>query len=129
MVRCYFVGDRITGFGEQRVNALYPAPAGGGPAPDPGTRLYYPLTRSDFQRLKRAAETEWLPALLTRVRLSVDALPVIWDADFLYGAKDGRGEDGYVLCEINVSAVFPFPDEALVPLVHAVRERLDRCKG
>jgi len=41
------------------------------------------------------------------------SLPVIWDADFLYGPKSESGEDTYVLCEINVSAVFPFPDEAV----------------
>ena len=36
------------------------------------------------------------------------SLPVIWDADFLYGPKIESGVDSYVLCEINVSAVFPF---------------------
>jgi len=32
-------------------------------------------------------------------------LPIIWDADFLYGPKTPSGDDSYVLCEINVSAV------------------------
>ena len=35
-------------------------------------------------------------------------MPVIWDADFLYGPKDEAGQDRFVLCEINVSAVWPF---------------------
>jgi hypothetical protein len=46
MVRCYLVRDRVEGFGEQLINALYPA-ATGEPAPEPGPRLYYPPTRPD----------------------------------------------------------------------------------
>jgi hypothetical protein len=40
MVRCYLVRDRVAGFGEQLVNALYPADPGGSPsdAPQPGPR-------------------------------------------------------------------------------------------
>lgn len=44
--------------------------------------------------------------------LDRDALPVIWDADFLYGPQTAGGEDTYVLCEVNVSAVWPFPPMA-----------------
>ena len=46
--------------------------------------------------------------------LGIDAasLPIIWDADFLYGPRTASGEDTYVLCEINVSAVAPYPDTA-----------------
>ena len=49
--------------------------------------------------------------------LNIDTgpLPVLWDANFLYGPKDASGEDTYVLCEINASSVAPFPDEALEP--------------
>jgi hypothetical protein len=38
MIRCYLVGDRVAGFGEQLVNALYPAAPGADPgtAPTPG---------------------------------------------------------------------------------------------
>ena len=32
------------------------------------------------------------------------SLPIIWDADFLYGPRTASGEDTYVLCEINVSS-------------------------
>jgi hypothetical protein len=43
-------------------------------------------------------------------------LPILWDADFLLGPKAATGEDTYVLCEINVSSVAPFP-ESTVPLM------------
>jgi hypothetical protein len=39
-------------------------------------------------------------------------LPILWDCDFLLGPKQDSGEDSYVLCEINVSSVAPFPDSA-----------------
>jgi hypothetical protein len=51
-------------------------------------------------------------------------LPVIWDAEFMYGPKDPAGADTYVLCEINVSSVYPFPDEALAPLAAATLAHL-----
>ena len=126
MVRCYFVRDRIAGFGEQLVNALYPYPAGASreSAPQPEQRLYYPPTREDFQSLKHKAEEEWVPEMLRVLDLDADDLPVLWDADLLYGPKNEAGEDTYVLCEINVSAVSPFPDEALDPLATEVARRL-----
>jgi hypothetical protein len=47
-------------------------------------------------------------------RLGIDAasLPIIWDADFLYGPHTPSGQDTYILCEINVSSVFAIPDQA-----------------
>jgi hypothetical protein len=37
---------------------------------------------------------------------------MIWDADFMLGTPGADGTDSYVLGEINVSSVFPIPDEA-----------------
>jgi hypothetical protein len=127
MVRCYLVGDRVAGFGEQLVNALYPTPPGADPhtAPEPGPRLYFPPTRTDFQPLRENLEKDWLPELRQLIDLDPARLPVIWDADFLYGPKDSQGADTYVLCEINVSSVFPFPDDALAPLAAATLARLE----
>jgi len=45
--------------------------------------------------------------------INTASLPIIWDADFLLGAKDRTGKDTYVLCEINVSSVAPFPESAV----------------
>lgn len=125
MVRCYLVGHRVAGFGEQLVNMLYPAAPGAPPseAPQPGPRLYYPPTRSDFQALKDKLEREWLGQLCELLELEQSHLPVLWDADFLYGPKDAAGRDTYVLCEINVSSVYPFPDSALEPLALETRTR------
>ena len=131
MVRCYLVQDRVEGFGEQLINALFPAPPGApaNEAPQPGPRLYYPPTRPDFQRLKNMLESEWVPELCRTLAIDRADLPLIWDADFLYGPKTASGDDTYVLCEINVSAVLPFPDSALAPLADAVVARLSRTVG
>jgi hypothetical protein len=126
MIRCYLVRDRVAGFGEQLINALYPAAPGAAAhtAPEPGPRLYYPPTRADFQRLKDMLERQWLDELCSAVEIDRRDLPLLWDADFLYGTKDANGADTYVLCEINVSSVYPFPADALVPLAMATRARL-----
>jgi hypothetical protein len=128
MVRCYLVGDQVAGFGEQLVNALYPAAPGISPkdAPQPGPRHYFPPTRPDFQSLRNKLEGEWLDKLCRLIALERSDLPVLWDADFLYGPTDADGRDTFVLCEINVSSVYPFPDSALVPLA---AETLARVRG
>ena len=51
--------------------------------------------------------------------LDRESLPVIWDADFLYGPKTPDGDDTYVLCEVNVSAVWPFPPMAAPTVAEA----------
>jgi len=131
MIRCYLVCDRVEGFGFQQINALHPAPDGAPPeeAPQPGPRHYFPPARPDFQPLRRRLEEEWLPRLLERVEMDRTELPVIWDADFLFGPKDADGADTWVLSEINVSSVYPFPDEALAPLAREMRARLEGKKS
>lgn len=130
MVRCYLVRDRVEGFGEQLVNALYPAEPGAAAnsAPQPGPRLYYPPTRADFQRLKDKLEREWLEQLCSIVGIEKARLPILWDADFLYGEKNADGADTYILCEINVSSVYPFPDDALGPLAAATLAQIERLR-
>ncbi len=124
MIRCYLVGDRVAGFGHQYVTALLPPPEGTRQVPAPPPRLYHGPTRPEFQELKRRLESGWVSEMVATLGLSRDQLPALWDADFLLGPKDSRGEDTYVLCEINISSVYPFPDEALDPLAEHVARRL-----
>jgi len=56
--------------------------------------------------------------------ISSESLPIIWDADFLYGPRTATGEDTYVLCEINVSSVFAIPEQAPVAIARLVAARL-----
>lgn len=119
MIRAYMAADRVAGFGHHLVRALAPADVGPG-----GPRLYSGPDDPRFQRLRRLMEDEWTPGLLAALSLTADDLPVIWDADFLLGAPDDEGRDTYVLCEINVSSVFPIPAEAPAALAQALCARL-----
>jgi hypothetical protein len=130
MIRCYLVQGTVAGFGLQAINALYPAPPGAPPdaAPPPTPRLYHPPTLPAYQALKRQLEQVWVPALQRLLAIDTDQLPLLWDCDFLLGPKiateTASGEDSYVLCEINVSSVSPFPDTAVVPLAQATLARI-----
>jgi hypothetical protein len=126
MVRCYLVHDTVVGFGYQAINALCPAPDGAPPAdaPQPGPRLYHPPTHLQFQRLKGIVEQQWVPEMQKTLDISTSSLPILWDCDFLLGAKDIDGMDTYVLCEINVSSVAPFPESAPPYIAQATLSRI-----
>jgi hypothetical protein len=121
MVRCYMAGDRCAGFGHQKVKALVDSPTARAEA---GPRLYTSKTDPRFQRLRRLMEDEWTPQLLSMLDIAPRDLPVIWDADFMLGPRAADGTDSYVLGEINVSSVFPIPDEAPAEIARCVADRL-----
>ena len=127
MIRCYLVQDKVAGFGHQAVNALFPAPAGMPPtaAPEPGPRLYHPPSKPEFQALKHKLEQEWLPAMQQLLAVGTQSLPILWDCDFLLGPQGADGAETYVLCEINVSSVAPYPESAVPFIVEATAARLD----
>jgi hypothetical protein len=76
----------------------------------PGLRIMHPASAPEFQVLTKKMEAEWTPQMMQLLDIDAESLPIIWDADFLYGPRDAAGQDTYVLCEINVSSVFAFPD-------------------
>jgi hypothetical protein len=119
MVRAYLVQDHVAGFGFQAVNALYPATAGE-PAPQPGPRLYSGPDDARFQVLRHRLESEWIDLQVDRLGVAKDRLPILWDADFILGGAVDPGKDRYVLCEINVSSVAPYPESANAAIVVAV---------
>jgi hypothetical protein len=69
-------------------------------------------------------ETEWAPQMMDVLGIDAALLPIIWDADFLYGPPGPSGEDTYVLCEINVSSVFAIPDDAPAAIARVTLGRL-----
>ncbi len=118
MVRAYLVEDRVTGFGLQAVNALHPD------APRPGPRLYHGPELPSLQGLKQQLESTWITLLRERVGLAHEQLPLLWDCDLMLGDALAEGAPRYVLCEINVSSVSPFPPSSVAPLVAATLRRL-----
>jgi hypothetical protein len=126
MIRCYVGGDKVVGFGHQLIKALIPPPPEGPNSPEaqPGPRIMHGPDAAPFQALRSQMENEWIPGMMETVDLGRNDLPIIWDADFLYGPRAISGEDTYVLCEINVSSVFAIPDQAPAAIARLVRERL-----
>jgi hypothetical protein len=95
MIRCYMGVDKVVGFGHQFIKAL-----------------------------RTKMESEWTPQMMQLLDIDAESLPIIWDADFLYGPRDAAGQDAYVLCEINVSSVFAFPDQAPAEIARLAMARL-----
>jgi hypothetical protein len=121
VVRCYMAGDRCAGFGHHKVKALVDAPAARAEA---GPRRYTSNADPRFQRLRALMEDEWTPQLASLLDIPRRDLPMIWDADFMLGPPGADGSDSYVLGEINVSSVFPMPDEAPAEIARVVADRL-----
>jgi hypothetical protein len=126
MIRCYMSGAKVVGFGQQLIKALIPPPPSGPNAPEaqPGPRIMHGPDASAFQLLRRSMEDEWTPQMMQTLHIGEPSLPVIWDADFLYGPRDASGADTYVLCEINASSCFAIPDEAPAAIARTVKGRL-----
>src|SRR5215472_17623976 len=127
MIRCYMGVDKVAGFGHQYIKALIPPPPEG---PDslqaqPGPRIMHGPNAPQFPALRRKMEDEWTPRMMQALGLDAASLPIIWDADFLYGPRTASGEDSYVLCEINVSSVFAIPDQAPAAIAHLAAARLN----
>lgn len=117
MVRCYLVHDKVAGFSTQ-------APRAEKSFAMAREKTMYDEAEPRFQPLRDSMESRWVPAMQRMFGIATESLPVIWDADFLLGPKTESGEDTYVLCEINISAVFPFPDSAVDKIARAVSARV-----
>ena len=63
------------------------------------------------------------------LKIETDQLPLLWDADFMLGPKDSNGNDTYVLCEINVSCVSPYPEWANPILAETLLRRIAKSRS
>jgi hypothetical protein len=125
MIRCYMGADKVIGFGHQLIKALIPPPPEGpdSEAAQPGPRIMHAASAPEFQVLRTKMESEWMPQMMQLLDIDALSLPIIWDADFLYGPRDISGDDTFVLCEINVSSVFPFPEQVPPEIARLARDR------
>jgi hypothetical protein len=122
MIRCYMVHNKVAGFSTQSPRKT--ESASGGSFAMAREKTMYEESEPRFQVLRSKMESEWVPAMQQLLAIDTASLPVLWDADFLYGPKTVTGEDTYVLCEINVSAVFPFPETAMERIAEAAVTRM-----
>ncbi|HEX5455431.1 MAG TPA: Cj0069 family protein [Stellaceae bacterium] len=131
MIRCYLAGDTVVGFGHQLIKALIPPPPEGPDslAAQPGPRIMHGADAAPFQALRAKMETEWVPQMMAVLDIDAASLPIIWDADFLYGPRTASGDDSYVLCEINASSCFAIPAEAPAAIARLALHRCRKVSG
>jgi hypothetical protein len=120
MIRAYLTHDKVVGFTHQFPRGLMPPGADARPT---GKR-FEPPSEPRYSDLRSRLESDWVPELIDTVGLQPHALPVIWDADFLYGPPTSTGADTYVLCEINASSTFAFPELAMAGVAAAAVSRI-----
>jgi hypothetical protein len=123
LIRCYLVHNEVVGFQHQWPGGLLDAASLERLDAAPPVRKMEDADTPKYQPLRSKMEEEWVPQMQELVGIETSELPVIWDADFLYGPTNDAGDDTYVLCEINVSAVWPYPPQATRTLVAAATAR------
>jgi Domain of unknown function (DUF6815) len=130
MIRCYMGADTVVGFGHQYIKALIPPPPEGpdAPAAQPGPRIMHGPDAEPFQALKVKMESEWTPQMMETLGIDAASLPIVWDADFLYGPCSASGEDTYVLCEINISSCFALPEQAAAAIARLSLNRSESAR-
>ena len=126
MIRVYLTHDRVVGFAHQYPSGLMPPQAA---EAAPSGKLFELASAAAYRELRERMESEWVPQMQTILELETHALPVIWDADFLYGPKDATRADTYVLCEINASSTFAFPEHAMPGVARAAIDRMLAASG
>ena len=141
IIRCYLVRDQVAGFARQYPPGLSPEErTARGLALEaevsaetlmglPSAKTMYPPDEPSFARLRGLVEREWVPGMQAIVRIETGSLPVLWDADFLFGPKTPEGQDSYLLCEINASSVTPFPPEAVPLLADATMQAVAAARA
>ncbi len=92
MIRCYMDSDKVVGFGHQFIKALIPPPPEGlvSEAAQPGSRT---LRAEDEAFQKSRQRWKRTPQMMAVLGTQAASLPVIWDADFLYGPRTASGQN------------------------------------
>jgi hypothetical protein len=117
MIRVYLSRDQVVGFAHQYPRGLLD--------PDvavllPTEKAFLAASAAPYQALRDRMEQQWVGELQRIVGVDRESLPVIWDADFLLGEEVGT----YVLCEINASSTFAFPEHAMPTVARAALGRI-----
>jgi hypothetical protein len=117
MLRAYCSHDEVVGFALQYPRGLLSPSIDQGSLPS--SKAFEAADTPAYADLREQMASEWIPELQRILGLSREQLPVIWDADFLRGP-----EREHVLCEINCSSTFAFPEVASPAVARAALERL-----
>ena len=121
MIRVYLSHDQVVGFAHQYPRGLLEPDVA---ARLPTEKVFEAPSAAAYQTLRERMEQEWVGEVQRIVGVDRHSLPVIWDADFLLGEKNESGQDTYVLCEINASSTFSFPEHAMPAVARAALDRI-----
>ena len=124
MIRCYLSRNKVVGFGHQFVKNLLRS-VNPGEVMESSPRIYYPKDEFHYQDLRGIMENSWIKQMTTTLGIKNKDLPILWDVDFLYRTKSNKTSNKYVLCEINVSSVYPFPESAIPDIVQNIKQLLN----
>jgi len=129
MVRAYLVKGEVVGFARQYADRT--EPGRDEVAPErvfgiPAAKTMRDADDPEFADLRRRLEREWVPGLQALVDVTDAQLPLLWDCDFLFGPRTDDAEESFVLCEVNVSCVSPFPATAPERVAVALGRELER---
>jgi hypothetical protein len=121
MVRCYMAQNQVAGFAVQQ-----PRIEGANAFAMRSAKAMHGPDASGLQDLRTSMEEEWTPGLQRLLAIETHSLPVLWDADFLL-RPSVSARSRFVLCEINVSCVSPFPATAPDMLADAAARAISRA--
>jgi len=125
MIRVYLTHNEVVGFAHQYPSGLVP-PTRERPSAEKAFEL---PTAAAYSDLRALMESTWVPELQQILGIETRSLPVIWDADFLYAQKTAAGDDTYVLCEINASSTFAFPEHAMPAVARAALTQIQAARA
>jgi len=127
MVRAYITGTKVSGFGYQETVALCPAPNEPDSKVRPTSkRFYFSEDCGLFQDLRKIMDEKWIPQLQEIHSISDEEMPLLWDIDlFINNANTVKTEEKYIICEINVSCVSPFPPSCSDYIARELKIRLN----
>jgi hypothetical protein len=126
LIRVYLTHAQVVGFAHHYPRGLLPPSEA---SPTQTAKVFELPSAPAYSDLRNRMEAEWVPQMQELLGIDTDSLPVIWDADFLYGAKTTAGDDTYVLCEINASSTFAFPEHAMPTIAKAAIQRIQERKS
>ena len=126
LIRVYMTHDRVVGFAHQYPRGLLPPIEA---QRSQASKVFELPTATAYGDLRERMESGWVHEMQEALGIDTHSLPVIWDADFLYGPKTASGDDTFVLCEINASSTFSFPQHAMPQVAEAAIRRISESRS
>ena len=119
MIRAYLVEREVIGFARQQPTSR--DVDANAPEPDrvlgmPAAKTMFDADEPQFAELRSRLERDWVPGLCRIVDVRDTDMPVLWDADFLYGPRTSHGADTYMTLILMTALSWQLTIVALIVL-------------